>query len=110
MEDTRHYKLAQKTLRKAEDFLVSRGWKVTKDKWPYHIIVEAHNRNLSIYCGGFSTVLELMPLNRRGTSDKRYNERSFESVEDLYIYIESKWVPLYKPITKEALVNLMKEV
>lgn len=92
-EDSRHYKLAQKTLKEAEDFLVERGWKVTRDNWPFHIIVEPiGGAHISVYCGGYSHYLELMPLTKKGYPNRCYKERSFGGIKSLHNYLYRHWI------------------
>ncbi len=96
MENSNHYKLAKEVLRDTETFLINKGYIIKRDNWSFHIIVNTlTGKNLSIFCSGYNSRLELIPLSKSGHSNTNYKERTFKNIELLYNYLNKRWQPVF---------------
>lgn len=93
LKQSRHYKLARKRLNAFKRGMLRRGWVAKDDRnWPFHVVVPTEDgRSLSVYCGGFTAVLEVQSLREDGEPDKRYRERAYERIGSLYRYLANNW-------------------
>ena len=93
MKEARHYQLAQKVLKEAEDLLTTRGWKTIRDSWPFHIVIlTSRRKRISIYCSGFNSYLDLQLLTKKGSPDKRSQEKRFGGTKSLSNYLDRHWI------------------
>ena len=78
---SRHEKASREILGKIEDILRAKGYTALRDTTnPFHRVVEVEGKKLvSIYCSGFTRLVEVQPLRINGIVDYRYKERLFSS-------------------------------
>ena len=94
MMEVHHAKKAKEALKEFEEFMAGEGWATKEDRlWPFHILVPTgeEGKNISVYCGGFSEVLEVHPLRKNGSPDRRYRERAFNNPRHAYEYLRRNW-------------------
>jgi hypothetical protein len=93
-KDSRHYKLAQKVLKRLGTLLIQRGFPVVlHDNWPYHIGVEVNHVKHSLFCGGFDKRIDIQRLRSKSgpkgyEPDQRFKEVSFMTPEGAANYMQ----------------------
>ncbi len=60
-------------------------------QWPFHLIVYINNKKLSIFAGGMSNLIEVMPLKANGSPCSSKYEKSFLTPKGLVNYILRKY-------------------
>lgn len=59
--------------------------------WPSHLIVSINNKRLSVFSGGFSNVIEIVPLRSDGEPYSTKYEKGFMTPEGAVNYILKKY-------------------
>lgn len=60
-------------------------------KWPYHLIAYMGNKVISIYSGGWSNLIETLPLKKDGNAYTIGWTRSFKTPEGTVNYLVKKY-------------------
>lgn len=89
----RHCQLAAKVLTNLGKELHKRklGY-LDDDNQPFHVVIPDGRGNwVSLYCGGFSRLIEIQRLKKGGSPDNRYNEKGFFTPIGAANYVDRKF-------------------
>lgn len=93
-EKSKHQKHSANILSRASTLLDKAHLLYNDDPtWPFHLIVyvNSYSGRFSIYAGGFSNLISILPLKSNGSSYKSAYEKSFLTPEGSVNYIKRKY-------------------
>lgn len=88
MKDSRHGRLATKVLDEVAEELREQDLPVFYDEtFPFHVMTADLGPYVSLWCGGFTKRIDIMPLCRDGTPDLRYKDKSYLTPKGAVNYV-----------------------